>query len=83
MTSYRASGGGSLLTAGAGIPQEDLDGRVVAKYPEIRNLIYDFISGNGLVDSSLISDRQALGSWEFVPVEVVEPLMSADMKLLF
>ena len=83
MTSYRATGGGSLITAGAGIPQDDLAGRIVTKYPEIRDLIYGFISSHEVVDSDMISDRSVLGSWEFVPVDVVEPLMKADMKLLF
>ena len=83
MTSYRATGGGSLLTSGAGIPQEALADRVVAKYPEIRDLIYNFISSHGIVDVSMISDRQTLGGWEFIPADIVEPLMKADIKLLF
>ncbi|MBR4827173.1 MAG: bifunctional metallophosphatase/5'-nucleotidase [Bacteroidales bacterium] len=83
MTSYRANGGGSLLTEGAGIPHEELAGRVVAKFPEIRDIIYEFIRKNGTVGPSLISDRAALGWWKFVPEAVAEPLLKADMDLMF
>ena len=83
MTSYRATGGGSLLIDGAGIPHSELSGRVVSKYPEIRDLVYRFISSRKVVDPSSFTDRSVLGSWEFVPRDVVEPLMEADMGLMF
>lgn len=83
MTSYRANGGGSILTKGAGIPREELPGRIVAKYPEIRDFVYDFIKEHGVVDPSLISDRSVLGSWEFVPQNVAAPLLEKDMSLMF
>lgn len=83
MTSYRANGGGYLLTNGAGIPHADLQDRIVARYPEIRDLIYKFISTNGSVGPSQISNREQLGSWKFVPESVVAPLMLKDMELLF
>ena len=83
MTSYRANGGGDLLTEGAGIPHEELAGRVVARYPEIRDLLYKFISSNDSVGPLQISDRAVLGSWRFVPEEVVAPLIERDMDLVF
>lgn len=83
MTSYRANGGGSLLTEGAGIPHEELARRVVAKYPEIRDMVYRFIKEHGSVGPALVSDRGFLGSWEFVPQTVVSPLMQNDMSLVF
>ncbi|MBP5559863.1 MAG: bifunctional metallophosphatase/5'-nucleotidase [Bacteroidales bacterium] len=83
MTSYRANGGGALLTSGAGIPREEIPGRVVAKYPEIREFVYGFIKEHGVVDPSLISDRSFLGSWEFVPQTVAAPLLVKDMSLMF
>lgn len=83
MTSYRATGGGSLLIEGAGIPHSELAGRVVSKYPEIRDLVYKFISTRKVVEPASFTDRSVLGSWEFVPRDVVEPLMTADMGLMF
>ena len=83
MTSYRATGGGSLLTEGAGIPHGELSSRIVAKYPEIRDLIYSFIAERDVVSPSVISDRKTLGWWEFVPRELVGPLMDTDMSLVF
>ena len=83
MTSYRATGGGSLVTVGAGIPHSELAGRVVAKYPEIRDFVYKFIASRKVVEPSSFTNREVLGSWEFVPRDVVEPLMAADMDLMF
>ena len=39
MTSYRASGGGDTVIKGAGISEEETDARVVARYPEIREMV--------------------------------------------
>ena len=83
MTSYRATGGGSLLIEGAGIPHSELAGRVVAKYPEIRDFVYHFIESRKVVEREMFTNRSVLGSWEFVPREVVDPLMAADMDLMF
>lgn len=83
MTSYRASGGGGLLTQGAGIPEGDIDGRVSGRYPEIRELIYGFISGKGLVDHETMEDRKVLGEWKFVPENLAAEGISRDMELLF
>ncbi|MCR5326970.1 MAG: 5'-nucleotidase C-terminal domain-containing protein [Bacteroidales bacterium] len=83
MTSYRANGGGSLLTEGAGIAQSELATRVVARYPEIRNLIYDYIREHGKVGPGLTGRRSVLGAWRFVPESVVNPLMKQDMELVF
>ena len=83
MTSYRASGGGDILTKGAGIPAEELDGRVVNRYPEIRELIYAFFKEHGTVDSALVGDCNVLGEWYFVPERFVRPLLYEDMKLIF
>lgn len=65
MTSYRASGGGELLPRGAGI--EDVGDRIAAKYPEIRNLIYEYIRDNGVVTAEMIGDKALIGEWKFVP----------------
>lgn len=83
MTSYRANGGGDIVTKGAGIPHEKLQERIVARYPEIRDLLYKFIKSNDSIGPLQISDREVLGSWCFVPEEVVAPLMEKDLGLLF
>ena len=83
MTSYRANGGGSLLTDGAGIPHSELASRVEQKYPEVRDLIYDFIKTHVTVGPAQVSDRSYLGRWSFVPESVASPLLASDFSLLF
>ena len=83
MTSYRANGGGDLLTVGAGIPHEELSSRVVARYPEVRDLIYSFISSHEEVDSALINDKARNGEWKFVPEDLAGPMLVKDLRLVF
>ena len=83
MTSYRASGGGGLLLSGAGLKPEEALSRIVGKYPEIRNLVYDYVKENGVIEPASIADPSLIGSWSFVPKILVGPAMDADMALLF
>ena len=83
MTSYRASGGGGLMREGAGIDTDRIDERTVARYPEIRNLIYDAIKEAGTLSADAVSDRSRLGSWSFVPEKVAGPMLEKDMELVF
>lgn len=83
MTSYRANGGGALLTEGAGIPHGELGARIVGRYAEIRDFVYKFFTETDAVDSALLNDYSVLGKWEFVPESVVAPLMESDMRLVF
>lgn len=83
MTSYRASGGGDLLFKGAGLQRDELAERTVARYPEIRNLIYDFISENVVVNHVLVSDYDLLGYWSFMPQPVADMAIAKDMALMF
>ena len=83
MTSYRASGGGGLLQEGAGIDTDRIDERVVARYPEIRELVLDFIEKYQIVTPELAGDRSLLGEWRFVPEDLANPMLEKDMKLLF
>ncbi len=83
MTSYRASGGGGLMPKGAGIGADVLDSRIVGKYPEIRNLIYDFIVKHGTVDHGLISDPALVGGWSFIPENIASAAMERDFGLMF
>ena len=83
MTSYRASGGGDIILKGAGIPREELDSRIVARYPEIRDLIYEYFKAHGTVDAAMVGDPAVIGSWRFVPEEKAAPMIEADMALIF
>ena len=82
MTSYRASGGGNLMKE-TGIDTDNIDDRVVARYPEIRNILYDYLMENGSIDPEVIGNPAVIGAWKFVPEKVVKPAMDRDMNLLF
>ncbi len=82
MTSYRASGGGGHITYGAGLSDEEVTARIVAKYPEIREMIYRFFKAESPVSADKFSDRTVLGSWSFVPESANERIAS-DLGLLF
>ena len=82
MTSYRASGGGNLMKE-IGIDTDNIDERVVARYPEIRNILYDYLMENGSIDPEVIGNPAVIGHWEFVPEKLVKPAMDRDMDLLF
>jgi len=83
MTSYRASGGGDLLIKGAGLSKEEIDARIVERYPEVRELVYQFFKEHGTVDAALIGDRSLLGEWHFVPEKTAGPMIEKDLELIF
>ena len=83
MTSYRANGGGGLLKDGAGLDAEAVKGRIVARYPEIRELLYEFILEHKELNPELISDTQVIGSWKFVLEALASKAMTEDIRLLF
>jgi len=83
MTSYRASGGGMLMHEGAGIDTDKIDELVVERYPEIRNLIYDYLMKNGSIDPETIGDKSVIGEWKFVPEKMAVKALDRDMALLF
>lgn len=83
MTSYRASGGGSLMREGAGIDTDRIGERVVEYYPEIRNILYDYLIKNGSIDPQTVGDPAVIGSWKFVPEKMAQEALHRDMKLLF
>ena len=83
MTSYRASGGGGIMRKGAGIDTDKISDRVVEYYPEIRDILYDYLLKNGEIDSEKIGDPKVIGEWKFVPESLVSKAMDRDMLLLF
>lgn len=82
MTSYRASGAGALLK-NAGISEEELKTRVVAKYPEIRDLLYNYLKDKAVVTKEDINRPEIVGSWKMIPEKTAGALLDKDMKLLF
>ena len=82
LTSYRASGGGYLLS-GAGMDVNEFAGRVTEKYPEIRTLLGDYLKANGAIGAEDFSDTGLLGHWEFVPEDIVHPKLEEDISLVF
>lgn len=82
LTSYRASGGGGLLS-GAGIDEDSFTGRISAKLPEIRSLMRDYLLENGSVGTEDYSDPALLGHWEFIPEDTVHPRIEEDLMLVF
>ncbi len=83
MTSYRANGGGDILLKGAGLSKEEAERRVIARYPEIRDMVYEFISSHEEITPALIGDPSVIGEWRFVPEKKASKLLDADMKLIF
>lgn len=82
MTSYRASGGGGLMSEGAGISPDESDSRIIARYPEMRVLLYEYLQKNGSITESSISNPAVIGHWEFVPESAAEAVRK-DMSLMF
>ena len=83
MTSYRASGGGGIMREGAGIDTDSINDRIVARYPEIRELLHEYLKAHGTIDSEVIGDPALIGEWHFTPSALSDRLMTRDMELLF
>lgn len=82
MTSYRASGGGGLMKA-VGVDTDRIDDRVTGYYPEIRNILYDYLVEHKTINPEKIGDRSVIGQWKFIPEDKAEKALDRDMKLLF
>ena len=82
MTSYRANGGGGLL-AEIGIDTDRISDRVAEYYPEIRNILYNYLKDNGSIQSSVTGDPARIGHWEFVPAAWAPAAIRRDLELVF
>ena len=78
MNSYRANGGGELLTHGAGIPQDSLDQRVVFHTErDQRHYLTEEIRRMGTINP------KPNHNWKFVPEDIVGPALERDRQKLF
>ena len=78
MNSYRANGGGELLTKGAGIPQHQLSSRIIFESErDQRHYLMLDIEKKGHIRP------QALNNWHFVPERWAQPALKRDRQLLF
>ena len=82
LTSYRASGGGNLLSE-AGIDCSAINERTVERYPEIRNILYEYIMRNGSIDPEVVGDKSVIGEWSFTPEKICTPALKRDFGRLF
>lgn len=78
MNSYRAHGGGGLLTEGAGITHEQLQQRI--EYTTTADLRFYMIN---YIDMRETISPRSLNQWKFVPERWTIPAAERDRTLLF
>jgi 2',3'-cyclic-nucleotide 2'-phosphodiesterase/3'-nucleotidase len=78
MNSYRGNGGGELLTRGAGIPQKELNSRIVWRSErDQRYYLMQEIEKAGKINP--LPNH----NWRFVPEAWTQPAIERDRQLLF
>lgn len=78
INSYRANGGGELLTQGAGIPKDSLESRIVWRSErDQRYYLMKEIQRQGVLDP------QPNSNWKVIPEEWTKAAAARDRKLLF
>ena len=78
MNSYRGNGGGDLIIKGAGIPKEQLNGRIIYQSPlDLRHYLMQEIERQGTMSP------QAGHNWKFIPEEWTVPAAKRDYELIF
>lgn len=78
MNSYRGNGGGELLTRGAGIPKDSLDGRVIYRSEKDQR----FYMMEEIERMETVTPK-ANNNWRFVPEKWTSPAIERDKKLIF
>lgn len=78
VNSYRANGGGELLTKGAGIPHDQLKKRIV--WESERDQRYYLMQE---IEKAGKMNPKANTNWKFIPEDWVKPAAARDRKLLF
>ncbi|PKP38076.1 MAG: bifunctional metallophosphatase/5'-nucleotidase [Bacteroidetes bacterium HGW-Bacteroidetes-14] len=77
LSSYRANGGGDHLEKGCGISKSDLDKRVLNRYSDIREILYNQIKSDGFINA------KPLNQWKFIPQDMISQAIERDKKELF
>lgn len=78
VNSYRANGGGELVTRGAGIAKDDLDDRIVWRSEfDLRHYLMEEIKRLGTLNP------QPNTNWRFVPEQWTQEAAKRDRQLLF
>lgn len=78
INSYRANGGGNLLSDGADISREELKKRIVsATDKDLRYYLIDYIEKHPDIEV------QTIHNWKFIPDGIVEKATEIDRELLF
>lgn len=78
VNTYRANGGGELLTRGAGIPNDELSARVVRSTPlDLRYYLMQAIERKGTIRPTVTHN------WRFIPDTLVAPAIARDRARLF
>jgi len=78
MNSYRANGGGELLTHGAGINKDSLESRIIwQSEKDLRFYLMKEIERQGTVNP------KALNNWRFVPEKWTKEALRRDREQLF
>ena len=78
INSYRGNGGGGHLTRGAGIPQDELSGRLISSSEkELRLLMMNWLKKQKIVSPV------KLNNWEIIPEEWWEKGYGKDFRSLF
>lgn len=77
MSSYRANGGGDLLTEGSGLSKNELEKRVYKKMGDIREIMYNQIKRDGFIEAI------PLYNWKFIPEKAASEQIQKDLNTLF
>ena len=67
----------------AGVDTGKIEERIVETYPEIRDILYNYLMDMGSIDPAVVGDPARIGSWRFVPEDLAGQALERDMDLLF
>lgn len=78
VNSYRGNGGGDLMTKGAGIPHDELTGRILKSTDkDLRYYLMQEIEKNGVISPTVTQN------WKFIPEDMARTAAVRDRKILF
>lgn len=78
VNSYRANGGGGLMTRGAGIPLDELKSRILtATDKDLRYYLMKEIERRAIIEPRVDN------CWRFIPEHIAAPAASRDRAILF